>query len=164
MVKLLLPGASALSLIGPLPYPSLTHADQGLNVTRVYLSYFLEKDVFHGTSSLEFALTGGLTLAAAMAAAPLSDYLTHRFHIRVTLLIGAVLCTISQVFAGLSTKGWQLVLSQGVLFGLSIGLTWVPSMPLLPQWFNKNMAAASGIASGGAGLVSAFNCTKRVLS
>lgn len=49
----------------------------------------------------------------------------------------------------LSTKYWQLLLTQGVLTGLGGGIFFTPTSSLLATYFDKRRAVAMGIASSG---------------
>ncbi|RYC78822.1 hypothetical protein BFJ63_vAg18305 [Fusarium oxysporum f. sp. narcissi] len=71
---------------------------------------------------------------------------------RPTMLISAVLQSASLVYASLPNKNWHLFLSQGVLFGIGMGLLFLPSYGIISQWFTKRCALANGIAIAGAGL------------
>lgn len=59
------------------------------------------------------------------------------FGFRVSMTIGLIGTTLGQVFAGLSQQIWQLYLSQGLLFGIGVGCIFIPSIPILGQWFDK---------------------------
>jgi len=47
---------------------------------------------------------------------------------------------------------YELYLSQGVLVGLGVGFLWIPSIAILPQWFEKRRSVANGICSAGSGV------------
>lgn len=47
---------------------------------------------------------------------------------------------------------WQLVLSQGIAFGLGMGFTFVASVGVVPQWFVKRRSLANGLGAGGSGM------------
>lgn len=58
-----------------------------------------------------------------MAIAPLSNYLSKRYsNFKVPLWIGLAVYIVGQVLAGLSTQIWELFLTQGLLFGIGLGL------------------------------------------
>ncbi|KXH66377.1 hypothetical protein CSAL01_07260 [Colletotrichum salicis] len=71
---------------------------------------------------------------------------------RPTMLLGAVLQSASFVCASFSTSIWHLFLSQGLLFGIGMGLLFLPSYGIVAQWFNVRRASANGVAIAGAGL------------
>lgn len=102
-------------------------------------------------SELEFALVGGFNFAFAMIAAPFVTELTHRFGKFITMAIGIALQTSGYIAAGFVSHIWQLIITQGVLVGLGIGFIYVPSLPILSQWFEGRRSLANGIASAGSG-------------
>jgi len=99
-----------------------------------------------------YAMVGGLTLAFAMLSSPVGTFLTRNYGSRVTLLIGCVLQAISLIGASFATRIWHLFLSQGVLFGFGMGLLFVASVAILPQWFSKRRSVANGISAAGSGI------------
>lgn len=59
------------------------------------------------------------------------------------------LCLIASAFA---TKLYQVVLFQGCLFGLSLGISMPLYMALPSQWFLRHRGLASGIAIAGSNI------------
>ena len=49
-------------------------------------------------------------------------------------------------------QAWQLILLQGVLFGIGGGMLYVPVIKLLPEWFSERRGLASGIIFAGGGV------------
>ncbi|GAB7332423.1 hypothetical protein MBLNU13_g04231t1 [Cladosporium sp. NU13] len=117
----------------------------------VYLSYYLRTERYPDASDLDFAFVGGFNFAFAMVAAPFATALTHRFGKYPTMAIGIVLQTTGYVTAGFANRIWQLMITQGVLVGLGIGMVYVPSLPILSQWFDARRTLANGISSSGSG-------------
>ncbi|KAH9919172.1 MFS general substrate transporter [Epithele typhae] len=68
------------------------------------------------------------------------------------LALGTILLTFATMMISLSTKYYQFILAQGVLFGLSIGMIFFPSLAALSTHFEKRRGAAVGIAFASAGL------------
>lgn len=80
-----------------------------------------------------------------------------------------ILWCLGFVAASFSTKFWHLFLSQGLLIGIAGGLIWLPSAPIIAQWyvhmghrglrltyscrFTTKRSLAQGIASSGSGIV-----------
>jgi hypothetical protein len=56
------------------------------------------------------------------------------------------------MMTSLCEKYWQFMLAQGVLLGVSMGLLQFPSMAAVMQYFDKNIAAALGIAVAGSSI------------
>lgn len=66
-----------------------------------------------------------------------------------TLFVGAILQLLGIFMMSLSTKWYQLLLSQGVLTGIGGGIFFCPSMGLIATYFSNKRALAVGIASTG---------------
>lgn len=86
-----------------------------------------------------------------MIVAPLVTLLTHRFGKFVTMPIGIVVQTSGYIAAGFVDSISQLIVTQGTLVGIGIGFIYVPSLPILSQWFEARRSLANGIASAGSG-------------
>ena len=56
------------------------------------------------------------------------------------------------ISASFAVKAWQLYLSQGALIGIGVGCVYIPSVPILSQWFHKRRSLANGITSAGSGI------------
>lgn len=56
------------------------------------------------------------------------------------------------IAASFASSIWQLYLSQGVLVGLGVGFIYLPSIAILPQWFDKRRSLANAISSAGSGI------------
>lgn len=87
-----------------------------------------------------------------MLAAPVATVLVGKLGIHVPMLIGTTLLGGGFIAASFATEIWHLFLTQGVLVGLGVGLIWIPSTAILPQWFLKRRSLANGITSAGSGL------------
>ncbi|KAJ5671311.1 hypothetical protein N7507_000438 [Penicillium longicatenatum] len=118
----------------------------------VFLSYYLSSDVFPGTSSLEYAFVGGLSIGCAMLIAPLGTILSQRVSNRLVLNLGAIIEAIALITTSFVKTNWQLFLSQGVAFGFGMGFCFVASVSVPSYWFAQQRSLANGIASGGSGL------------
>lgn len=115
---------------------------------------------FPRATDLDYAFIGGLSVATAMLIAPVVNYLTKRFGFRVPMLIGLGFAVLGQIFAGLSKRIWQLFITQGIMFGLGIGMAFIGGIPLLPQWFSKKRSLANGLAAAGSGVGQLVLCPR----
>ncbi|PMD56279.1 major facilitator superfamily protein [Hyaloscypha bicolor E] len=118
----------------------------------VYLAYYLQNNIFPDGTSFDFALIGGLNFSMAMIVSPLATALTRRYGVHLPMALGILCQTSGFISASFARLIWQLYLSQGVLVGFGIGLTWIPSIAVLPQWFQKRRSMANGICSAGSGI------------
>lgn len=67
------------------------------------------------------------------------------------MYLGILFETAALLGASWSTQIWQLYLSQGICFGWGLGLQYVSTIAIIPQWFTKKRSLAAGIAAGGSG-------------
>lgn len=117
----------------------------------VFLAYYLSHDLFPGTSNLEYAFIGGLSLSCALLVAPLATAVMGRFGTRAMRNIGAVLQFLSLITASFATKIWHLFLSQALCFGLGVGFLFVGTSGIPAQWFHRRRSLANGITAAGSG-------------
>ncbi|EWY84338.1 hypothetical protein FOYG_14090 [Fusarium oxysporum NRRL 32931] len=116
----------------------------------VFLAYYLDTDTFPGTTALDYAFIGGLSLTCLFLVSPIATVCVGRFGIRPTMLAGKLLESASLVCASLASQPWHLFLTQGVLFGFGLGLLFIPTAAVIPQWFTTKRSLASGFALAGA--------------
>ncbi|KAJ2996267.1 hypothetical protein HDV02_006664 [Globomyces sp. JEL0801] len=88
--------------------------------------------------------TGGMGFFA-LASGLIIDQFGHQF----LCVIGGILIIISYVLASYSTEYWQLLLTQGILFGMGCAISYFPGMTIISHWFNKRKGVAIGIAVSG---------------
>jgi hypothetical protein len=62
------------------------------------------------------------------------------------------LLRIAFIGASFATSIWQILLAQGVAFGIGLGFLFTGSVGLPPQWFSKRRSLANGLSAGGSGL------------
>ncbi|KAM0752973.1 UM00103-like protein [Meredithblackwellia eburnea MCA 4105] len=125
----------------------------GINTTYgVYSSFYLSHSYFPGGTPLRYAFVGGASVATAVVIAPFSNFLSKRYGFRLPLLIGAVGVVLGQCCAGVAPNFGVFLLCQGIIFGIGLGLTFVPAVPLIAHWFDKRLSLAQGLSAGGSGL------------
>lgn len=118
----------------------------------VFLAYYLDHGIFKGASRIEYAFVGSLSLTATFLVSPLATFATQRYGIRPTMFAGVLCEAVSLICASFANRIWQLFLTQGVLFGIGLGLMFIPATNVVPQWFTTKRSLAAGIAVSGAGL------------
>ncbi|WWC70542.1 uncharacterized protein I206_104493 [Kwoniella pini CBS 10737] len=125
----------------------------GINTTYgVYSSYYLANNYFDGGSPLNYAWVGGLSVATCLLCGPLANAMSRWLGFRVTMMFGVAGIVLGQCMAGICRTFGEFLFCQGILFGLGLGLTLVPSQPLLAHWFKKRLALAQGLGTAGSGL------------
>ncbi|KAI1035707.1 hypothetical protein LB504_005704 [Fusarium proliferatum] len=106
----------------------------GINAAySVFLAHFVEENTFPGTTPLIYAIAGSLSVGVMMLISPFATIMARELGTRPTMLIGAII-------------------QSGALFGIGMGLLFLPSYGIISQWFTRRRALANGIAIAGAGL------------
>ncbi|KAI0136268.1 major facilitator superfamily transporter [Xylariales sp. AK1849] len=126
----------------------------GLNSAfAVFLAYYLRNNILEGATPLGFAFTGCISISISLLISPVATILAglKGFGARKTILLGTVFETIGFIGASFTTELWHLLLSQGVAFGVGMGLIFVASVPIPSQWFNKQRSLANACAAAGSG-------------
>lgn len=118
----------------------------------IFLAHYLANDTFTGATTLQYAFVGALSLTFLFLVSPVATYSTRKLGIRPTMIIGVIFETASLVAASFATQIWHLFLTQGLLFGMGLGLLFIPTAAVVPQWFTTKRSLASGISLAGAGL------------
>lgn len=68
---------------------------------------------------------------------------------RITFLLGSFFQLLGIFMTSLSTKYWQIFLSQGIATGLGNGLLFCPCLAILSTYFSSKRALAIGIGASG---------------
>lgn len=87
-----------------------------------------------------------------MLISPVATIAVGKFGTRPCLCFGTALETLGLICASFAKEYWQLLLSQGVCFGLGMGFLYVGIAGIVSQWFTSKRSLANGIASSGSGL------------
>lgn len=110
---------------------------------------FYQTEFLSDYSPSAIAWIGTVEVALLLIVGMYSGLLFDRGHFRVTLLCATVTLFFAMMMLSISTKYYQIMLTQGVLVGLSCGLLFVPSIALIPLYFRDRKGLALGIATAG---------------
>ncbi|KAI8897002.1 major facilitator superfamily domain-containing protein [Globomyces pollinis-pini] len=119
----------------------------------VFQEIYTNDPHFNGSRSpVDIALigscgTGGLGLLAIPA-----GFFIDKFGYRFLCVFGGSCIILSGFLAASATEYWQLLLSQGVLFGIGCSLAFYPGLTIISHYFSKRKGLAIGIAVSGSGL------------
>lgn len=119
----------------------------------VYLNYYLTNNIFPGSSDISYAFVGGTNFAAALVTAPGVNWLLRRLGTRPVMFIGCVVWGLGWIAASFAKELWQLILSQGIVIGIGLGIVWQPSTGVVSQWFLRRRSMAQGMTSAGSGFI-----------
>ncbi|KAM0430003.1 hypothetical protein ACHAPT_006009 [Fusarium lateritium] len=126
--------------------------DNMTNSWAVIMAYYATHPDKMPASHFEYALVGGLAISAALVISPLVTLIRKRIGLRLTLILGSALIFVSLLTSSFATNIWQLFLSQGVCYGMGMGLTYITGAAVLPPWFTSRRSLAVGCATAGVGL------------
>ncbi|TVY13218.1 Aspyridones efflux protein apdF [Lachnellula arida] len=73
-------------------------------------------------------------------------------YLRGLVIAGSVLGVTGMMMTSICKEYWQVVLAQGVLVGCGSGCLLLPSVAVMPQYFTKRRAFATGIGAAGSSL------------
>ncbi|KAG6889893.1 hypothetical protein C0995_013869 [Termitomyces sp. Mi166 len=117
-----------------------------INSFGTYQAWYLEHQLHHLPPSTiswigSLQLWGGLT-----------GYLFDKFGPTWIMLAGTFIYIFSIMMTSLSSQLYELILAQGILFGLGVGLLFYPSMASVATYFDKYRATALGIVAAGSSI------------
>lgn len=56
------------------------------------------------------------------------------------------------MLTSISSEYWHFILAQGVMFGIGSGCLFIPSIAVLPAYFDKKSALTLGVAASGSAI------------
>ena len=113
-----------------------------------YQTYYESGELFTATSS-NISWIGSIQAYLLMLVGILTGPLFDRGHFRILLLVGSFMVVFGIMMNSLSTKYYQVMLSQGLCMGIGMGFLWVPSLGICVQYFEKYRSIAITIAAAG---------------
>ncbi|ORY05949.1 MFS general substrate transporter [Basidiobolus meristosporus CBS 931.73] len=108
--------------------------------------------VFAGSSPSTISLIGTIGAGVLAFSTLITGNLADRFGYRTTITIGCCILVAGLIIASFCTQIWQLILTQGVLYGMGASLCYPPAISAPPQWFNKKRGLATGMTVAGSGI------------
>ncbi|KEP47903.1 MFS monocarboxylate transporter [Rhizoctonia solani 123E] len=119
----------------------------------VFQEYFIRQKTFGNASEAALGAVGtvalGLQYCSALFVILAAQQWRHRIPLMMWVCLG--ICVASLLCASFTNKVWQLILLQGVCFGIGGGGLYAPVIVYLPEWFSVRKGLAAAIIFGGAG-------------
>lgn len=119
-----------------------------LNVFGVYQTYY-QNDFFRDISPSAISWIGSIQSCLLLLVGVITGPLYDKGYLRSTLVLGSFLVVAGMIATSLCTKYWQLLLAQAICIGLGIGLLYIPSVAVVPQYFRRRKALAMGLVAAG---------------
>ncbi len=137
----------------PLLYPHFPSSLSAypLTVLGVFQTYY-QSTLLPTSTPFQIAWIGSLQAALLISLGIIAGPFYDRGYLRSLLVVGGVLLVVGMLMTGLCSQYWQLLLAQGVMVGLASGCLFLPSIAVLPQYFEKKRALATGIGSSGSAI------------
>ncbi|PCH44516.1 MFS general substrate transporter [Wolfiporia cocos MD-104 SS10] len=120
----------------------------------IFQDYYTSNAPFQNVSPVTVAAVGTSALAIQYGEALFLSLFFERYPdlLAASAWLGLGVVAVSLLLASFASKVWQLVMLQGVGFGIGGGLMYFPIVALLPQWFSQRRGLATGIIFSGSGL------------
>ena len=111
------------------------------------------------------SLVGSVFCGVYLCTSPISDSLVRKFGLRIVCVIGCAIATIGFAASTFSPNLTMMIITQGVIGGIGIGLTYLPSIVAPNFYFEDQKAVAYGIGICGQGIrLSNFAITNFILN
>ncbi|TLD26912.1 hypothetical protein PspLS_04806 [Pyricularia sp. CBS 133598] len=123
-----------------------------VNAFGVYQTYY-ETNMLSSVSSSSISWIGSVQGALLMMVSFVSGPLYDAGYFRHLIFVGLGLVVLGQFLTSLCSVYWQVLLAQGVMSGIGMGLSFLPSAAILAQYFRRQRALVLGISSTGSPLV-----------
>ncbi|KAJ1300350.1 hypothetical protein OPQ81_005170 [Rhizoctonia solani] len=119
----------------------------------VFQEYFIREKTFGDASEAALGAVGTVALGLQYGSALFVILVAQQWRHRIPLMMWVclVICVASLLCASFTNKIWQLIVLQGVCFGIGGGGLFAPVIVYLPEWFSVRKGLAASIIFGGAG-------------
>ena len=94
------------------------------------------------------SLQGSLMLLTCIVTGPIYDL----GYLHSLVNVGTFAIVLGMMMTSICSEYWQFVLAQGAVVGIGNGLLFLPSIAIVPQYFSRNKALASGIVAAGSSI------------
>ncbi|KAI0072295.1 MFS general substrate transporter [Panus rudis PR-1116 ss-1] len=120
----------------------------------IFQDYYTSHPPFNKSSPIAISAVGTTALAVQYGEGVLLALLLNRYpdYMRMSMWFGLCLSTLCLFLSSFAQEVWQLILLQGVLFGIGGGMLYMPVITLLSEWFVRRRGLAGGIIFAGTGV------------
>ena len=128
------------------------HAEQtsrGFTLTYGAFQSYYKTALLANSSASAISWIGTVQAWLLIVIGVLSGPLFDLGYFRPMLFAGNFLVVFGIMMLSLSTKYWQVFLSQGICMGMGAGLLYIPSLAMVGVWFSRKRALAMGIVMSG---------------
>lgn len=119
-----------------------------INTWGAFQTYY-EEQILSNESSSDLAWIGSVESFLLMFVGVITGPLFDAGYIYFLLPFGSFMVIFGYMMTSLASEYYQVMLAQGICVGLGAGCLFVPSVAILPQYFQKKRALANGLAASG---------------
>jgi MFS family permease len=119
-----------------------------LNAFGVFQTYYESGALFNKSSS-DISWIGAIQAYMVLTVGFISGPIYDRGYLRTLLVLGSFGIVFGHMMLSLCHEFWQVLLAQGFCVGIGAGLLFVPSVAILPTYFNTRLGLALGLAAAG---------------
>ncbi|KFH48235.1 transporter-like protein [Hapsidospora chrysogenum ATCC 11550] len=107
------------------------------------------RTLLHGSSDSDISWIGSTAMALMSLLSPVAGVIVDKYGPRIPICIGTITQLLAIFLASLAKEYYQILLSQGVLFGISMALVTNPSLAVVSRRLPHRRGAAFGLTIGG---------------
>ncbi|CAI6340511.1 unnamed protein product [Periconia digitata] len=122
-----------------------------INMYGSYQAYY-ESTILKDSNPSDVSWIGSIQGFLLLFVGALSGPIYDNGGFRYLIVCGTILIVLGQMTLSACTEYWQVLLSQAICIGGGTGMLFVPSVSIIPQYFNKKVGVALGLASSGSSL------------
>ncbi len=111
---------------------------------------FYETEYLSSYSGSDISWIGTVQAALLLLVGVLSGPIFDKGYFTITLRVSSIVLVFAWMMLSLADQYYQMMLSQGILAGLCVGLLYIPSVALIPLYFKDRRGLALGLALSGA--------------
>ncbi|KAJ3776698.1 MFS general substrate transporter [Lentinula raphanica] len=118
------------------------------NTYGVFQEFYTSNPPFESSSLVSISAIG----TASLAIQYIEIILVIADKVKLAMWIALLVCVVTLVVSSFATQVWELIVLQGVVFGLAAGVLYAPIVMWLSEWFVQRRGLAGGIIFGGSGV------------
>ncbi|KAJ3876965.1 MFS general substrate transporter [Lentinula edodes] len=120
----------------------------------IFQEFYSTHTPFQSSSLVSISAIGTASLAIQYIEIIAVIAVCQRFpeKVKPAMWIALLICVTTLIISSFASRVWQLILLQGIIFGLAAGVLYAPIIMWLSEWFVRRRGLAGGIIFGGAGV------------
>lgn len=122
-----------------------------LNTFGVFQTYYESGELFTSSSS-DISWIGSIQSYTLLLTGVFSGPIYDKGYLTPLLIVGSFGIVFGQMMLSICNSYWQVLLAQGFCIGIGGGCLFIPSVAILPTYFNTRLGLAVGVAASGSSM------------